>query len=265
MTELSIDNRKTSSFYFLKFDAMIDSYNVKQNSKKIFSNEEIKKITNKFSVYTFNKKRTSYQKNTTIEIENKKIKETKVQSRLIQIRKKAVFPDLIEYIDAKSTSLKIMFLLKHELKSISIPSHWKSKKKYLIGNKNTDREKYKMDGDIKILTDKKILGLDEFKLLKSYFYNVKNRYKKYLDFGEYLQSFNSKTFSRTEIMRGFISPELRDALGITLHSLPPWVTNFSRFGTPPTVSIDLTQYCVNPVRSLMPKHNGKTICKNWGF
>ena len=59
-------------------------------------------------------------------------------------------------------------------------------------------------------------------------------FKNYLKFGEYYYEGRNLEKNLEKYSPGTISNSLRNALGISLYSNPPWIDNFRKFGLPPS-------------------------------
>nr|BAS01671.1 splicing factor 3bA [Lotharella vacuolata] len=202
------------------------------NKNIIFENYEIEKINKRFHL-----KNNKIKKKFNININNicinkkKKIK-IKMENKFILLKKIANRPDKIGIHDTRSKFCFSLVNIKDMQKSIDVPILWKTKKKFLIGNKGNENSniflKYYVNINSKI---KK--GFKNFKNILELI-DKEVVFKTYLKFGEYFYEGKNLEKNLEKYRPGVLSENLREALGISTYSNPPWILNFKKFGLPPS-------------------------------
>mmetsp|Transcript_15723 Transcript_15723/g.23669 ORF Transcript_15723/g.23669 Transcript_15723/m.23669 type:complete len:237 (+) Transcript_15723:660-1370(+) len=148
-------------------------------------------------------------------------KKIKTQNKLMSLKKHTHASNRITFTDTKSPDTLLLVVLKNNKKNIDIPSNWKLKKKYLIGNKKKEHSKKiitSLQFDISLMKKGKV-NFNQLKTLVT-----ENNYDvKCLEFGKfYEESFEYKKYIG-KFIPGILSKKLRSALGISDYSTPPWV------------------------------------------
>lgn len=94
-------------------------------------------------------------------------------------------------------------------------------------------------------------------------------FKNYLKFGEYFYEGKNLEKNLEKYQPGTLSNNLRNALGISLYSNPPWLLNFKKFGLPPSyfsyASLTSTSniFFKNRIHNIQIYYNLKTFTY-WG-
>nr|ACF24512.1 mRNA splicing factor 3bA [Gymnochlora stellata] len=150
----------------------------------------------------------------------KRKKKIKQQNKLMYLKKLTLRTIRITSVDATSPDPLQLIQIKNQRKVIDIPNNWKSKKKYLLGNKKKNHSKTILSVlhfDTQILKKGKINFSELKHMMKS------NSYKlRLLDFGQfYEESLEYKRYIG-KFIPGIISDKLRIALGLSEFANPPW-------------------------------------------
>jgi len=232
-------NVKYSSLTFLKYAKLVNI----RDQNTLFLNYELDKINKKYTPEISKSEKKYKIVDKKYQISKKMKKKLKTENKFILLKKNANRPDKIRIYDTRSNYSFTLMNIKDMQKSIPVPLLWKTKKKYLLGNKGNENS----DIFLKLYTgiDTKIKkGFRNFKSV-SQFLNKKTLFKNYLKFGEYYYEGKNLEKNLEKYCPGTISDNLRNALGISLFSNPPWVINYKKFGLPPsyfTISSDIKHH-----------------------
>lgn len=190
---------------------------------------------------------------------------------LAVLKGESKYPELIEWMDANSPDPRLHIYLKTLPNSVSIPSHWQSKKSFLSSKRGIERPPFELPEFIRntgILEMRNTveeseneqstlkqrmrervqpksgqLDIDYNKLHDAFF-----KYQKkppLLKFGElYTESTNNDDLVLKEKIShfkvGVLSPKLKHALGMVdekgtlINRLPPWYYKMKEIGPPPS-------------------------------
>nr|BAS01884.1 mRNA splicing factor 3bA [Amorphochlora amoebiformis] len=225
------------SMNFKKYVKVIQS--TTQLNGTVMSKREIESINS-----TYNKRKNDSK---SLNINKKEIKKTGYKLRklnatekeLVIMRSQSKNPQLLTIVDTKSKFKELVIYMKDYYKMVDIPEIWKSKKKYLIGNKNKIN-KVNISKEISIPSDLKKKGSVEYKNFYKYFKSIETINNLYT-FGEYYIEGNENIRSVNSYYPGILSRKLRNALGISTDAYPPWINQFLKYGLPPSYpNLDVT-------------------------
>ena len=176
-----------------------------------------------------------------------------------QLKQSAKYPEVVEWEDSTAKDPFFLVRLKCIRNTIPVPKHWSRKRRYLAGKRGFVKPPYELPDFLKGLgiTEKRqeMLSMDAKKSQK-----VKAREKVHpklgrlpLDFQKLYDAFfkhqtkprltlygdlyfeGKETQGKIRDRRpGFISDELRSALGMGPLSPPPWLFAMQRLGAPPS-------------------------------
>jgi len=188
-------------------------------------------------------------------------KKKKILKRLpIAVLKQLVEkPELVEVHDCSSADPFLLVHFKSYRNAVPIPRHWSQKRKYLQGKRGIEKPPFDLPTFIKetgimelrgaILDkdhDKKLkqkmrerlnpgmgkIDIDYQTLHDAFF--VKQSKPKLTTHGDLYYEGKEYEVEMKEKRPGFISRELREALGMPEGNPPPWLENMRRFGPPPS-------------------------------
>lgn len=177
-----------------------------------------------------------------------------------QLKSLAPRPEVVEWDDVNSRDAVLLVHLKAVKNSMAVPVHWAQKRKYLQGKRGIEKPPFELpayiratgvteqrdtavnqeaERSLKARTRERLQGrlgklnLDYEKLHDAFFkFQTKPRLTKYGDLYYEGKEFETKVFHKKA---GYLSEELRDALGMTSRlAPPPWLLNQQRVGPPPS-------------------------------
>ncbi|EAY11607.1 PSP family protein [Trichomonas vaginalis G3] len=168
-------------------------------------------------------------------------------------------PELVEPSDTNSPDPFTLIEIKNARNVVPVPSHWSQKRKYLNYKKGSEISKYRLPPYLEKTNipqmRQALLDMDEKKSLASKqrerarpkmgMFDVKPEvlYSAFFHqqtkpvmtrYGDIYYEYR-ETLPNTRGMRvGYLSQTLRDALGMSEKSPPPYLFNMQRFGPPPS-------------------------------
>jgi len=167
-------------------------------------------------------------------------------------------PELVEIHDCSAADPFLLLHLKSYRNSVPVPRHWSQKRKYLQGKRGIEKPPFdpptfiKETGIMELRgiiiekdTDKKLkqkmrerlnptmgkIDIDYQTLHDAFF--VKQTKPKLTTHGDLYYEGKEYEVEMKEKRPGYISKELREALGMPEGAPPPWLVNMQRFGPPP--------------------------------
>ncbi len=180
------------------------------------------------------------------------------QMTVAQLKQFAPRPEVVEWEDVTAKDPKLLVLLKSVRCSVPVPQHWSRKRKYLAGKRGYVKPPFELpqfikDTGIMEMRDgarqedankrqktkarEKMhpklgrITVDYEKLHDAFFkYQTKPLLSGYGDLYYEGREFEGRS---RDARPGYLSEELRTALGMTLLSPPPWIHNIQKYGPPP--------------------------------
>ncbi|KNB42436.1 splicing factor 3b subunit 2-like protein [Blastocystis sp. subtype 4] len=188
-------------------------------------------------------------------------KARKLASRLTVAELKQLVrrPDVVEVEDVTSADPRLLVYLKSYRNTVPVPRHWCSKRHYLQGRRGTEKTPFKLPdyiantgiSDIRasIAEEERDKGLQEqardrmhpklhrmdisYDVLEDAFFRHMTK-PKMTGFGEVYYEGKEYEVRLTDRKPGQLSDRLREALGMTPLSPPPWLYMQQRYGPPPS-------------------------------
>lgn len=191
-------------------------------------------------------------------ISKKKMKKMSRMS-LAELKHYAKHPEIVEWEDVTSPDPKLLVQLKATRHSVPVPRHWCQKRKYLSGKRGFVKPAFELPSfirdtgitelrdtmraqdatkRIKVKAREKMhpklgrITVDYEKLYDAFFkYQTKPPLTGHGELYYEGREFDGKVDKKP----GFLSEELRSALGMTNHLIPPpWLLNMQKYGPPPS-------------------------------
>ena len=190
---------------------------------------------------------------------SKKKRKAAARPTVAKLKMLAAAPEVVEVWDTHAADPTLLVALKGYRNSVPVPGHWSSKRKFLQGKRGIEKPPFQLPAFIEAtgigemrqtMQDKadaqtlkqssrermraKTGKLDiDYQVLHDAFF--KNQEKpKLSQMGDVY--YEGKEFE-VHLQRkrpGVLSPELREALGMTPGSPPPWLISMQRWGPPPS-------------------------------
>eukprot|EP01126_Amoeba_proteus_P040718 TRINITY_DN4359_c0_g2_i1.p1 TRINITY_DN4359_c0_g2~~TRINITY_DN4359_c0_g2_i1.p1 ORF type:complete len:555 (+),score=164.23 TRINITY_DN4359_c0_g2_i1:255-1919(+) len=236
----------------------------------IFQNEEessqfqgMKEVLEKFTLRGKEEVVAPKEEERKVEVKEEKLskKKRKMQRRLpIAVLKQLVDrPDLVEIHDTCGADPFLLMYLKASRNTVPVPRHWSQKRKYLQGKRGIEKAPFELPAFIKATgisevrnatlekeAEKKLkqkarerlnpsLGkIDiDYQVLHDAFFRHQTKPSLTL-FGDVYYEGKEYEVEMLSKRPGLISDKLREALGMSSTSPPPWLHNMQRVGLPPS-------------------------------
>ncbi|OMJ26114.1 Splicing factor 3B subunit 2 [Smittium culicis] len=195
------------------------------------------------------------------EVEQSKRKNKKAQRIAIADLKQTVDnPEVVEWEDVTAQDPLILTTLKSYRNTVPIPRHWSQKRKYLQYKRGLEKPPFELPDFIK---DTGVTAMREsikekedemrakskqrervqprmnklvidYQRLHDAFFRFQKAPANLTGFGEMFYEGKELESKKMDFQPGFLSDELKEALGIPPLAPPPWLLNMQRFGPPPS-------------------------------
>jgi splicing factor 3B subunit 2 len=178
---------------------------------------------------------------------------------LAELKQYAKHPEVVEWEDVTAKDPQLLVQLKAVRHSVPVPRHWSQKRKYLSGKRGYVKPPFELPAfiretgitelretmrakdankAIKVKAREKMhpklgrISVDYERLYDAFFkYQTKPPLTMHGDVYYEGKEFEGKRDKKP----GFLSEELRQALGMTTHLMPPpWLHNMQKYGPPPS-------------------------------
>lgn len=200
----------------------------------------------------------SEQPKTTQPLSRKKQKEHR-RTLIARLKEIADVPEVVESWDINSPDPILLVHLKALPNSVPVPVNWSQKRKYLQNKRGMEKRPFQlpayiMDTGVGSLRDAQIeadekktlkqkqrekmraktgkgIDIDTQRLHDAFFkFQTKPRLTKH---GEVYYELKELETDPSQFAPGYLSEELRAALGVAENDPPPWLINMQRYGPPP--------------------------------
>lgn len=191
-------------------------------------------------------------------LSKKKLKKLSRMS-IAELKQYATYPEVVEWEDVTAPDPKLLVDLKATRHTVPVPRHWSHKRKYLAGKRGYLKPPFELPAfikdtgitelrdtmraqdatkRIKVKAREKMhpklgrISVD-YELLHDAFFKYQTKPPMTVH-GDLYYEGRELEGARTGKKPGFLSEELRAALGLTSHLVPPpWLQQMQRYGPPP--------------------------------
>jgi len=179
--------------------------------------------------------------------------------KIAELKQQCQRPDVVEVWDVTAPDPNTLVMLKAYRNTVAVPRHWSQKRKYLQGKRGIEkppfklpdfieatgisqmRQAYQEKEEAKKLKQKqrdrmapKTGKMDiDYEVLHDAFFKHQ-RPPKLTGMGELYYEGKEYEAHIENLRPGVLSPELREALGMSEGAPPPWLINMQRYGPPPS-------------------------------
>ncbi|GFE55493.1 splicing factor 3B subunit 2 [Babesia ovis] len=190
---------------------------------------------------------------------NKKRLKLMNRPTLAQLKQMADKPEVVEFWDTTAADPKFLVWLKAQRNSVSVPSHWSEKLRYMQMRRSYDKPVYKLPSyieDTKIAEIRSALIQKEanktlrqkqrekvrpkshrmdinYQILHDAFFKYATK-PPMTRYGDVYYEGKEMELRMRHYKPGKMSDRLKKALGVGENAPPPWLINMQRFGPPPS-------------------------------
>ena len=185
----------------------------------------------------------------------KKIKE-EAPSSLAELKAKAPYPEVVEPWDTNANDPELLVHFKCMPNTVPVPIHWAQNGKYLQSQRGKARKPYKLPDYIEATGISRIRLIElpvhitlqqktrrrmrpklgrtdiDYQILYDAFFKYQTK-KRLTKLGEVYYEGKETDKRMSKYRPGKLSKNLRNALGISSTTIPPFVQNMQRYGPPP--------------------------------
>ena len=186
----------------------------------------------------------------------KKILKEHGQSLLADLKSKAQYPEVVEPWDTNANDPELLIHFKCMPNTVPVPIHWAQNGKYLQSQRGKVRKPYKLPDYIEATGISRIRLIElpvhislqqktrrrmrpklgrtdiDYQILYDAFFKYQTK-KRLTKLGEVYYEGKETDKRMSKFKPGKLSRNLRNALGISATTIPPFVQNMQRYGPPP--------------------------------
>ena len=186
----------------------------------------------------------------------KKILKEQGQSLLADLKSKAQYPEVVEPWDTNANDPELLIHFKCMPNTVPVPIHWAQNGKYLQSQRGKVRKPYKLPDYIEATGISRIRLIElpvhikiqkktrrrmrpklgrtdiDYQILYDAFFKYQTK-KRLTKLGEVYYEGKETDKRMSKFKPGKLSRNLRNALGISASTIPPFVQNMQRYGPPP--------------------------------
>ena len=186
----------------------------------------------------------------------KKILKEQGQSLLADLKSKAQYPEVVEPWDTNANDPELLIHFKCMPNTVPVPIHWAQNGKYLQSQRGKVRKPYKLPDYIEATGISRIRLIElpvhislqqktrrrmrpklgrtdiDYQILYDAFFKYQTK-KRLTKLGEVYYEGKETDKRMSKFKPGKLSRNLRNALGISATTIPPFVQNMQRYGPPP--------------------------------
>ena len=186
----------------------------------------------------------------------KKILKDQGQSLLADLKSKAQYPEVVEPWDTNANDPELLIHFKCMPNTVPVPIHWAQNGKYLQSQRGKVRKPYKLPDYIEATGISRIRLIElpvhislqqktrrrmrpklgrtdiDYQILYDAFFKYQTK-KRLTKLGEVYYEGKETDKRMSKFKPGKLSRNLRNALGISATTIPPFVQNMQRYGPPP--------------------------------
>ena len=186
----------------------------------------------------------------------KKILKEQGQSLLADLKSKAQYPEVVEPWDTNANDPELLIHFKCMTNTVPVPIHWAQNGKYLQSQRGKVRKPYKLPDYIEATGISRIRLIElpvhislqqktrrrmrpklgrtdiDYQILYDAFFKYQTK-KRLTKLGEVYYEGKETDKRMSKFKPGKLSRNLRNALGISASTIPPFVQNMQRYGPPP--------------------------------
>ncbi len=186
----------------------------------------------------------------------KKILKEQGQSLLADLKSKAQYPEVVEPWDTNANDPELLIHFKCMPNTVPVPIHWAQNGKYLQSQRGKVRKPYKLPDYIEATGISRIRLIElpvhislqqktrrrmrpklgrtdiDYQILYDAFFKYQTK-KRITKLGEVYYEGKETDKRMSKFKPGKLSRNLRNALGISASTIPPFVQNMQRYGPPP--------------------------------
>ena len=187
----------------------------------------------------------------------KKIIKEQGQSLLADLKSKAPYPEVVEPWDTNANDPELLIHFKCMPNTVPVPIHWAQNSKYLQSQRGKVRKPYKLPDYIEATGISRIRLIElpvhislqqktrrrmrpklgrtdiDYQILYDAFFKYQTK-KRLTKLGEVYYEGKEIDKRMSKYRPGKLSRNLRNALGISSTTIPPFVQNMQRYGPPPS-------------------------------
>ena len=241
------------------FEKKIENQNKKIESlikeKNLIQNEKIQKEKEKNSDDSSSEDEKELIPEESRKKRKKKIKE-EGPSTLADLKSKAPYPEVVEPWDTNANDPELLIHFKCMPNTVPVPIHWAQNGKYLQSQRGKVRKPYKLPDYIEATGISRIRLIElpvhislqqktrrrmrpklgrtdiDYQILYDAFFKYQTK-KRLTKLGEVYYEGKETDKRMSKYRPGKLSKNLRNALGISSTTIPPFVQNMQRYGPPP--------------------------------
>ena len=186
----------------------------------------------------------------------KRILKEQGQSLLADLKSKAQYPEVVEPWDTNANDPELLIHFKCMPNTVPVPIHWAQNGKYLQSQRGKVRKPYKLPDYIEATGISRIRLIElpvhislqqktrrrmrpklgrtdiDYQILYDAFFKYQTK-KRLTKLGEVYYEGKETDKRMSKFKPGKLSRNLRNALGISASTIPPFVQNMQRYGPPP--------------------------------
>ena len=186
----------------------------------------------------------------------KKILKEQGQSLLADLKSKAQYPEVVEPWDTNANDPELLIHFKCMPNTVPVPIHWAQNGKYLQSQRGKVRKPYKLPDYIEATGISRIRLIElpvhislqqktrrrmrpklgrtdiDYQILYDAFFKYQTK-KRLTKLGEVYYEGKETDKRMSKFKPGKLTRNLRNALGISASTIPPFVQNMQRYGPPP--------------------------------
>ena len=186
----------------------------------------------------------------------KKLIKEQGQSSLADLKSKAPYPEVVEPWDTNASDPELLIHFKCMPNTVPVPIHWAQNGKYLQSQRGKVRKPYKLPDYIEATGISRIRLIElpvhislqqktrrrmrpklgrtdiDYQILYDAFFKYQTK-KRLTKLGEVYYEGKETDKRMSKFRPGKLSRNLRNALGISSSTIPPFVQNMQRYGPPP--------------------------------
>ena len=186
----------------------------------------------------------------------KKILKEQGQTLLADLKSKAQYPEVVEPWDTNANDPELLIHFKCMPNTVPVPIHWAQNGKYLQSQRGKVRKPYKLPDYIEATGISRIRLIElpvhislqqktrrrmrpklgrtdiDYQILYDAFFKYQTK-KRLTKLGEVYYEGKETDKRMSKFKPGKLSRNLRNALGISASTIPPFVQNMQRYGPPP--------------------------------
>eukprot|EP00879_Flechtneria_rotunda_P011084 GHRR01011581.1.p1 GENE.GHRR01011581.1~~GHRR01011581.1.p1 ORF type:complete len:612 (+),score=229.72 GHRR01011581.1:240-2075(+) len=179
--------------------------------------------------------------------------------KIAELKQQCPRPDVVEVWDVTAPDPQTLVTLKALRNTVSVPRHWSQKRKYLQGKRGIEKPPFKLPDFIEAtgITEMRNAYMEKeqakklkqkqrdrmtaktgkmdiaYEVLYDAFFKHQRKPKMSV-LGELYYEGKEYEAKLEHLRPGVLSNELREALGMSETSPPPWLVNMQRYGPPPS-------------------------------